>query len=131
MGVGGRGGGSARPERRSREWSTCVACRNLNRIKNFGAKNFDILKGCVHFIQLLHRADNGSTKTKTFPTIDISCSSNETVCTKCGNEITDPKSVSKRRKLTVFNVSTKTSACKNLLKDLKLHSCLSIKQCVP
>ena len=32
------------------------------------------------------------------------------------------------RKLTVFNVSTKTSACKNLL---KLHSCLSIKQCVP
>ena len=44
MGEGGRGGGSARPERRSREWSTCVACRNLNRIKNFGANNFDILK---------------------------------------------------------------------------------------
>jgi hypothetical protein len=43
-GEGGRGGGSARPERRSREWSTCVACRNLNRIKNFGANNFDILK---------------------------------------------------------------------------------------
>ena len=64
MGEGGRGGGSARPERRSREWSTCVACRNLNRIKNFGANNFDILKGCVHFIQLLHRADNGSTKTQ-------------------------------------------------------------------
>ena len=52
MGEGGRGGGSARPERRSREWSTCVACRNLNRIKNFGANNFDILKRCVHFIQL-------------------------------------------------------------------------------
>ena len=30
---------SAPPERRSREWSTCVACRNLNRIKNFGANN--------------------------------------------------------------------------------------------
>ena len=64
------GGGRARgregagPERRSREWSTCVACRNLNRIKNFGANNFDI-KGCVYFIQLLHRADNGSTKTQT------------------------------------------------------------------
>ena len=61
MGEGGRGGGIARPERRSRQWSTCVACRNLNRIKNFGANNFDI-KGGVHFIQLLHRADNGSTR---------------------------------------------------------------------
>ena len=64
MGEGGRGGGSARPERRSCVWSTCVACRNLNRIKNFGANNFYILKGCVHFIQLLHRADNGSTQTQ-------------------------------------------------------------------
>ena len=59
MGEGGRGGGSARPERRSCVWSTCVACRNLNRIKNFY-----ILKGCVHFIKLLHRADNGSTQTQ-------------------------------------------------------------------
>jgi hypothetical protein len=33
-------------------------------IKNFGTNNFDILKGCVHFIQLLHRAYNGSTKTQ-------------------------------------------------------------------
>ena len=64
MGEGGRGGGSARPERRSCVWSTCVACRNLNRIKNFGANNFYILKGCVHFIKLLHRADNGSTQTQ-------------------------------------------------------------------
>jgi hypothetical protein len=118
MEEGGRGGGSARPKRRSRKWSTCVACRNLNRIKNFGANNFDI-KGCAHFIQLLHRADNGSTKT--FSRIDISLSSNETVCTKCGNEITNP---SKRRKL--FNVSTRTSACKNLL---NLDSCLSNNVC--
>ena len=42
MGEGGRGGGSARPERRSREWSTCVACRNLNRIKHFGADHFGV-----------------------------------------------------------------------------------------
>ena len=63
-GGGRRGGGSARPERRSRDWSTCVACRNLNRTKNFGANNFDILKEFVHFIQLLHRADNESTKTQ-------------------------------------------------------------------
>ena len=95
MGEGGRGGGSARPERRSCVWSTCVACRNLNRIKHFGANNFYILKGCVHFIKLLHRADNGSTQTqKIFSRIDISWSSNETVCTKCGNEITDPSEVS-------------------------------------
>jgi RNA polymerase-binding transcription factor DksA len=59
-----------------------------------------------------------STKTqKHSQELTISLSSNETVCTKCGNEITDP---SKRRKL--FNVSTKTSACKNLL---NLDSCLS------
>ena len=64
MGEGGRGEGNVRPERRSREWSTCVPRRNLNRIKNFGANNFYILKGCVHFIQLLHRADNGSTQTQ-------------------------------------------------------------------
>ena len=84
MGEGGRGGGSARPERQSCVWSTYVACRNLNRIKN-----------CVHFIKLLHRADNGSTQTqKLFSRIDISWSSNETVCTKCGNEITDPSEVS-------------------------------------
>jgi hypothetical protein len=39
---GGRAQGrEARSERRSREWSTCVACRNLNRIKNFGANNFE------------------------------------------------------------------------------------------
>ena len=59
--------------------------------------------------------------TKTFSRIDISLSSNETVSTECGNEITDP---SKRRKL--FNVSTKTSACKNLL---NLDSCLSNNVC--
>ena len=64
MGEGGGGGGSARPERRSCVWSTCVAGRNLNRIKNFGANNFYILKGCVYFIKLLHRADNGSTQTQ-------------------------------------------------------------------
>ena len=58
---------------------------------------------------------------KTFSRIDISLSSNETVCTECGNEITDP---SKRRKL--FNVSTKTSACKN---SLNLDSCLSNNVC--
>ena len=58
MGEGGRGEGNARPERRSREWSTCVPCRNLNRIKNFGANNFYIKR------VLLHRADNGSTKTQ-------------------------------------------------------------------
>jgi hypothetical protein len=59
--------------------------------------------------------------TKTFSRIDISLSSNETVCTECGNEITDP---SKRRKL--FNLSTKTSACKNLL---NLDSCLYSNVC--
>ena len=64
MGEGRRGGGSVRPERRSCEWSTCVACRNLNRIKNVGANNFYILKGCVHFIQLLYIQDNGSTQTQ-------------------------------------------------------------------
>jgi hypothetical protein len=70
MGEGGRGGGSARPERRSREWSTCVACRNLNRIKNFGANNFDILKRVCTFHTITSpRADDGSTKT--FSRIDI------------------------------------------------------------
>ena len=89
---GGRGGGSARPERRSREWSTCVACRNLNRIKNFGANNFDILKRvCTfHTITSPRRQWGLYKNTKTFSIIDISLSSNETVCTKCGNEITDP-----------------------------------------
>jgi hypothetical protein len=98
MGEGGRGGGSARPEQRSREWSTCVACRNLNRIKNFGANNFDILKRVSTFHTITSpRAVNGSKKT--FSRIDISLSSNETVCTECGNEITDP---SKRRKLLMY-----------------------------
>jgi hypothetical protein len=63
MGEGWRGGRSARPKRRSREWSTCVACKNLNRIKNFGANNFDIKRVCT-FQQLIQRADNGSTKTQ-------------------------------------------------------------------
>ena len=80
---GGRGRGRERANR-----ATKSRVVDLCRIKNFGANNFDILKGCVHFIQLLHRPGNGSTKT--ISRIDISCSSNETVCTKCGNEITDP-----------------------------------------
>ena len=89
MGEGGRGGGSTRPERRSPEWSTCVACRNLNRIKNFGANNFGI-KGCVLFT--FHTITSPRRQwvyknTKTFSRIDISLSSNETVCTKCGNEM--------------------------------------------
>jgi hypothetical protein len=125
MGEGGRGGGGARPERRSREWSTCVACRNLNRIKNFGANNFDILKRvCNVYISYNYftaRRQWVYKNTKTLSRNDISLFSNETVCTKCGNEITDP---SKRRKL--FNVSTKTSASKNLM---NLDSCLSITMC--
>ena len=72
MGEGGRCGGSARPERQSREWSTCVACRNLNRIKNFGVNNFDILKRVCTFHTITSpRTDNGSTKT--FSRIDIFC----------------------------------------------------------
>ena len=117
MGEGGR------PERRSREWSTCVACRNLNRIKNFGANNFDIKKGVyISYNYFTARRQWVYKNTKTFSRIDISLSSNETVCTECGNEITDP---SKRRKL--FNVSTKqVHACKNLL---NLDSCLSNNVC--
>jgi hypothetical protein len=115
------GGRSARPERRSREWSTCVACRNLNRIKNFGANNFDIKRVCTFHTITSPRRQWVYKNTKTFSRIDISLSSNETVCTKCGIEITDP---SKRRKL--FNVSTTTSACKNLL---NLDSCLSNNVC--
>ena len=63
---GGRArGGSTRPERQSREWSTCVACRNLNRIKNFGANNFDILKRVRTFHTITSpRADNGCIKTQ-------------------------------------------------------------------
>jgi hypothetical protein len=110
MGEGWRGGRSARPKRRSREWSTCVACKNLNRIKNFGANNFDIKRVCTFHTINSTRRQRVYKNTKTFSRIDISLSSNETVSTECGNEITDP---SKRRKL--FNVSTKTSACKNLL----------------
>jgi hypothetical protein len=42
------GGGRAQGERRSLEWSTSVACRNLNRIKNFGGNNFGIKRVCTH-----------------------------------------------------------------------------------
>ena len=101
MGEGGRGEGNAQPERRSREWSTCVPCRNLNRIKNFGANNFDIKRLCTFHTITSPRRQLVYKNTKTFSRIDISLSSNETVCTECGNEITDP---SKRRKL--FNLST-------------------------
>ena len=93
-GEGGRGVGSARLERRSCVWSTCVACRNLNRIKNFGANNFYILKVCTFHKITSPRRQWVYTNTKTFSRIDISWSSNETVCTKCGNEITDPSEVS-------------------------------------
>ena len=86
----GRGGGSARPERRSRECSTCVACRNLNRIRNFGANNFDINRVCTFHTVTSLRRQWVYKNTKTFSIIDISFSSNETVCTECGNEITDP-----------------------------------------
>jgi hypothetical protein len=102
----------ARPERGSREWSTCIPCRNLNRIKKFGANNFDI-KGCVHFIQLLHHADNGSIKAQKHSHLQQVWKRNYTDLYKC-------------RKL--FNyVSTKTSACKNLI--LNLDSCLSNNVC--
>ena len=94
---GGEGGGAARNRR---EWSTCVARSNLNRIKNFSANNFAIkwcdlvdFTLCVHLIQLLHCAGSGSmatnvTPTKTFSRIDISLSANETVCIEiCFNNV--------------------------------------------
>ena len=76
--------------------------------------------GTFHTI-ISPRADNGSTKT--FSRIDISLSSNETVCTECGNEVIDR---SKRRKLLMYQQKQVSSACKNLL---NLDSCLSNNVC--
>jgi hypothetical protein len=80
------GGGRAR----GRERATRVACRNLNRIKNFGANNFDILNGVYISYNYFTAPTMGLQKHKKFSRSDISWSSNETVCPKCGNEITDP-----------------------------------------
>ena len=60
-GGGGRRGGCEQ-ERQSREWSTCVARRNLNHIKNFGANNFDIKRVCT-FHTIASPCRQWSTKT--------------------------------------------------------------------
>ena len=81
---GGRVRGRERATRATKSrWSTCVPCRNFNRIKNFGANNFDIKRVCTFHTITSPRRQLVYKNTKTFSRIDISLSSNETVCIEC------------------------------------------------